>query len=36
MAALALAYDWDLDPDIDTNQSSPMRIDSLEPQIPNM
>jgi len=36
MAALALAYDWDLDPDIDINQLSSMRIDSLEPQIPDM
>ena len=36
MAAMALAYDWDLDPDIDINQSSPMKIDSLEPQIPDM
>ena len=36
MSALALAYDWDLDPDIDINQPSPMRIDSSEPQIPDM
>ena len=36
MSALVLTYDQDLDFDIDINQPSPMRIDSSEPQIPDM
>ena len=36
MAAICLAWDWNIPPDIDINQSSPMRIDSPEFQIPDI
>ena len=36
MAAICLAWDWNIPPDIDINQSSPMRIDSPESQIPDI
>ena len=33
MAAICLAWDWNIPPDINTDHSSPMRIDSPEMQI---
>ena len=36
MPAIYQAWNWIILPDININQSSPMRIDDPEPQIPDM
>ena len=36
MPAIYQAWNWIIPPDIEIDQSSPMRIDSAEPQIPNI
>ena len=36
MAAICLAWNWNISPDINIDHSSSMRIDSSEIQIPDM